>query len=335
MVLQENESLKSSTSHYISPEEAAITIRNGGVVAVPTETVYGLAADISNPAAIERIFAIKQRPANDPLIVHIYDEAQIVQLTTDWPQTATALARAFWPGPLTMILPKQAQVADTVTAGLPTVAIRMPAHPVMREICQLSQTPIAAPSANRFGCISPTTPEHVVESLGDLPDGIVNGGPCKIGLESTIIAFGKQEIFLMRPGAITAEQISAASNLPVSAYQPKHSKDVPAPGTMPRHYAPRTPIATIGTIAASRLSQQARIGHIAFGKERAASTSTYQECINLSLSGDLVEAANRLYDAMRHMDACNLDAILIDPIPNNGIGAAINDRIRRATSSGQ
>lgn len=318
---------------WLTPQAAARRLQEGGVVAVPTETVYGLAADVYNPLAIERIFTIKERPANDPLIVHIHEESQLTSLVNNWPEVAIRLAEVFWPGPLTMIAPKHAKVPDIVTAGLPSVAIRMPAHPVMREILQCCQTPLAAPSANRFGCISPTTAKHVGDSLGNKPDGIVDGGPCTIGLESTIIAFAKKKIFLLRPGAITAQEIRQVSGFPVSPYKSKDAEDVPAPGTMPRHYAPQTPIAVLGTAASSVLLNQKKLGRIAFGKDKEPHTVKYHQTMNLSPNADLSEAATRLYDAMRYMDTCHLDAILIDPIPTDGIGSAINDRIRRATQN--
>ncbi|MFU8780114.1 MAG: L-threonylcarbamoyladenylate synthase [Kiritimatiellia bacterium] len=313
---------------YITPREAAAILKQGGVVAVPTETVYGLAADAFNLPAIERIFAIKKRPGNDPLIVHIHDLSQITPLITQWPEAAQKLARQFWPGPLTMVLPKSAAVPDIVTAQLPTVAIRMPAHPVIRSILEHCQCPLAAPSANQFGNISPTTAQHVAHSLGNEPDGIVDGGPCEVGLESTIVAFGAEAIYILRPGVITAAQIATATGLPVKPYQPAHQQDIPAPGTMPRHYAPQTPVAIIGTPDANAL-QQGRIGHLRFGPRQLAHTRHDTE-INLSESGDLQEAAKRLYDALRYLDQLNLDAILVEPIPNEGIGTAINDRLHRA-----
>lgn len=320
------------TPHFLSVSQAARILRNGGVVAVPTETVYGLAANACNLLAVERIFAIKQRPPNDPLIVHIHDLDQLASLTTDWHQTAAQLARTFWPGPLTIILPKTDTVPDIVTAQLPTVAIRMPAHPAMREILQQCQCPLAAPSANRFGCISPTTAQHVANSLGHAPDGIVDGGPCEVGLESTIVAFGTNELLVLRPGAITAAALARATGLPVTPYQPKHQADIPAPGTMPRHYAPRTPLAIIGTTAAQKCTQGKKMAHLCFGPT-APQPDTYHTEINLSPTGNLTEAANRLYDALRHLDQLELDAILVDPIPQTGIGTAINDRIKRASQS--
>ena len=314
---------------FFTPSEAARILQSGGVVAVPTETVYGLAADAGNISAVERIFSIKQRPANDPLIVHIYETSQIDKLTQDWSETAEILARQFWPGPLTIVVPKHPDVPDIVTAQLPTVAIRMPAHPVMREILRLCSCPLAAPSANRFGAVSPTTAQHVTDSLGCGPDGIVDGGPCNIGLESTIVMPAEDKIWLLRPGVITESELAAATQRPVMRYQPNSQQDIPAPGTMPKHYAPKTPIAFIGTPQATELSH-GRIAHLAFGPQQVQQ-HTYHTEINLSTSGDLAEAAQHLYEALRSLDQLGLDAILIDPIPTTGIGQAINDRLRRAT----
>jgi len=318
--------LTSGLPRFLSITRAARILHDGGVVAVPTETVYGLAADAGNATAVERIFTIKQRPANDPLIVHIHDLAQIQTLATDWPEVAGQLARAFWPGPLTLILPRSPTVPDIVTAQLPTVAIRMPAHPVMREILRLCQCPLAAPSANRFGCISPTTTQHVADSLGHEPDGIVEGGPCQIGLESTIVGFAGDQLLILRPGAITAAELTRVSGRPATPYRPTHQDDIPAPGTMPRHYAPATPLAIAGTPAARKLAH-GNFAHLRFGPTPLLPAACH---LNLSQTGNLTEAANRLYDALRYLDQLGCDAIIIDPIPAQGIGTAINDRLRRA-----
>lgn len=314
---------------FLSTSEAARILQAGGVVAVPTETVYGLAANARNPKAVERIFKIKQRPANDPLIVHIHRTSQIKHIASEWHEVAEKLAHAFWPGPLTIVVPKHPDVSDIVTAGLPTVAIRMPANTVMQKILADCECPLAAPSANRFGAISPTAAQHVADSLGDGPDGIVDGGPCGIGVESTIVMPTTEVIWLLRPGAITEEDLTTTTGIAVQRYSPSDKQDIPAPGTMPRHYAPNTPVAFIGTPAAEALAS-GKTGHLAFGPQ-PKDTKHYHIEMNLSPQGDLEEAATRLYDALRNLDQLGLDGILIDPIPESGLGQAINDRLRRAT----
>ena len=215
-------------------------IRSGGVVAIPTETVYGLAADAFNPLAVARIFEIKKRPFFDPLIVHIADAAHIHRVATNIPGAAQKLMNEFWPGPLTLVLPKTTTVPDIVTSGLPTVAVRVPDHILARHLIKEAGTPLAAPSANLFGRVSPTTAQHVREQLGDSVDLILDGGPCRVGLESTIVSFDGPRPCVLRLGGLTVEEIErVAGPVNVQTIDPEKPQ---APGNLPQHYAPRTPL---------------------------------------------------------------------------------------------
>ncbi|MFN3928329.1 MAG: L-threonylcarbamoyladenylate synthase, partial [Thermoflexus sp.] len=217
---------------------AAEILRAGGLVAFPTETVYGLGADGLNPLALTRLFEAKGRPATDPVILHIADLEALPRLAREIPSAAWTLARRFWPGPLTMVLPKQAIVPDLVTAGLPTVAIRMPAHPVALALIRAAGTPIAAPSANRFGHTSPTTAQHVLEDLGSRIELILDAGPTPIGVESTVIDLTQPVPTILRPGGLPREALEAVVG-PVAVFDRSVAGPAPAPGMLPKHYAPR------------------------------------------------------------------------------------------------
>ncbi|WP_394647028.1 L-threonylcarbamoyladenylate synthase [uncultured Sphingomonas sp.] len=289
-------------------EEAAGIIRAGGIVAVPTETVYGLAADARDSAAVARIYAAKGRPSFNPLIVHVPDRAAAEQIAV-FDDDARALAARFWPGPLTLVLPLRAGagIATLVTAGLDTVAIRVPAHRAMRALLDASGAPLAAPSANASNAISPTRAEHVASSLGAAVPLILDDGATEAGVESTIVA-GRT---ILRPGPVTAEML--AEVLPVAAGATAH---VSAPGQLATHYAPRKPL---------RLGAAVRDGDewlIGFGAIAGDDT--------LSVTGDLEEAAARLFDALHRADASDRAGIAIAPVPDAGVGVAINDRLRRA-----
>ncbi len=289
-------------------EEAAGVIRAGGIVAVPTETVYGLAADARDSAAVARIYAAKGRPSFNPLIVHVADREAAERIAM-FDDDARALAARFWPGPLTLVLPLRAGagIAALVTAGLDTVAIRVPAHRAMRALLDASGAPLAAPSANASNAISPTRAEHVASSLGAAVPLILDDGATEAGVESTIVA-GRT---ILRPGPVTAEML--AEVLPVAAGATAH---VSAPGQLPTHYAPRKPL---------RLGAAARDGDewlIGFGAIAGDDT--------LSATGDLEEAAARLFDALHRADAGERAGIAVAPVPEAGIGVAINDRLRRA-----
>jgi L-threonylcarbamoyladenylate synthase len=302
-------------------------IRNGGVVAFPTETVYGLGADAFNPIAIARVFEIKNRPYFDPLIVHIANLDEMSRLVIDIPHSAEKLIKRFWPGPLTIVLLRKEAVPDIVTAGLPTVAIRMPRHPVALQLIKKADRPIAAPSANPFGYVSPTTAEHVREQLGNRVDLILDGGPCEVGLESTILSFSEEKPRLLRPGGLPIEEIESViggvETNPVEEEKPS------SPGRLPRHYAPRTPIVIEGWKENLGAYQNKKIGLLAFREMNVS--FPYHHVEVLSPKGDLREAAANLFAAIRRLDALNLDGILAEPVPEAGLGRAIMDRLRRAS----
>ncbi|MGF7146879.1 L-threonylcarbamoyladenylate synthase [Sphingomonas zeicaulis] len=294
---------------------AAAVIGEGGTVAIPTETVYGLAADSTDGEAVARIYAAKGRPSFNPLIVHVADVAAAARLAAIDP-VSQRLIDAFWPGPLTLVLPlvPDSPIASIVTAGLPTVAIRCPAHRAMRDLLAACGRPLAAPSANPSGGISATRAEHVMAGLGGRIPLIVDDGATAMGLESTIAAAAPDHMRLLRPGPITAEQLGeAAGGLPVVAAD---GGSIEAPGQLSSHYAPGTPLA-IDVIAPAADSFV-----IGFGEADGD--------INLSPSADLVEAAAGLFDALHRADASGRTSIAVRPIPQDGLGAAINDRLRRA-----
>ena len=285
--------------------EAAAEIARGGIVAVPTETVYGLAADATDSRAVARIYAAKGRPSFNPLIVHVPDLAAAERIAI-FDDVARALAANWWPGPLTLVLPARpdAGIAALVTAGLDTIALRVPAHRAMRALLAATGKPLAAPSANASNSISPTRAEHVAASLGERVPLIVDDGACPAGLESTIVMQGR----ILRPGPISSEQLG----LPLAEAAGK----VTAPGQLATHYAPAKPLRLDATGA------EAGEWLIGFGAVEGDDT--------LSASGDLVEAAARLFDALHRADASKPGRIAVAPVPDAGIGAAINDRLRRA-----
>lgn len=297
----------------------------GALVAIPTETVYGLAANALDSAACLRIFEAKERPAFDPLIVHVRSRVQALELCESPPAEALALMDAFWPGPLTLVLRKRAAVPDVVTSGLDTVALRQPAHPLTARLLDALEFPLAAPSANLFGRTSPTTAAHVAEQLGDRIAYILDGGPCSIGVESTIVGWEAGRAVLYRPGGTPVEALERV----IGRVDPVQRHVLPvAPGMLAAHYAPRAPL-ELGDID-TRLSQLAgeRVGVLAFERPRAAFA-----CRVLSERGDLAEAARRLFAHLRELDASGVERILAEPVPDRGLGRAINDRLRRAAAA--
>jgi len=307
--------------------QAAEIIKGGGIVAFPTETVYGLGADAFNPIAVARIFEVKKRPYFDPLIVHIAHHGNIDNLVTKTPSKAGKLIERFWPGPLTIVLIKKEEVPDIVTAGLPTVAVRMPDHPMALSLIKESQCPIAAPSANPFGYLSPTKSEHVREQLGNQVDLILDGGPCPVGVESTIISFFKEKPRLLRPGGVSLEEIeSIIGKVEVAPAE----EDRPfAPGMLPKHYAPRTPIILVWDEKHFDVYKNKNIGLLAF--QESKNNIKFHHVEVLSKKGDFREAAANLFSAIRRLDALKLDLILAEPVPEVGLGRAIMDRLRRAS----
>jgi L-threonylcarbamoyladenylate synthase len=309
--------------------QAAGMIRQGGVVAFPTETVYGLGADALNPLAVARVFEIKDRPYFDPLIVHIADRNEMSRLVTGFPPDAEKLIQRCWPGPLTIILFKTEEVPDLVTAGLPTVAIRMPRHPMALRLIEEAGCPIAAPSANPFGYVSPTTADHVREQLGDRVDLILDGGPCEVGLESTILSFSGEKPRVLRFGGMPLEEIEAIIGR-VELGSGKEEKPS-SPGQLPRHYAPRTPIVIDDWEKNLDAYRNRKTGLLAFRK--VPGSSPFCDVEVLSPEGDLREAAVNLFAAIRRLDGLNLDLILAESVPEVGLGRAIMDRLRRASSN--
>lgn len=309
--------------------QAAGIIRKGGIVAFPTETVYGLGADAFNPLAVARIFEVKRRPYFDPLIVHVANPADMKKLVREIPPNVKKLIGRFWPGPLTIVLLREEEIPDIVTAGLPTVAIRMPNHPMALSLIRESKCSIAAPSANPFGYLSPTTAEHVREQLGDQVDLILDGGPCPVGVESTIISFLEEGPRLLRPGGVSLEEIESIIGkvevTPIEEDRPS------APGMLPRHYAPRTPIVLRWDEKDLDLHKNKNIGLLAFQEPK--NHVRFHSVEVLSKKGDMREAAANLFAAIRRLDAMNLDLILAEPVPEIGLGRAIMDRLRRASKN--
>lgn len=310
--------------------QAASILQEGGLVAFPTETVYGLGANALNARAAARIFEVKNRPHFDPIIVHVADRAALTRLVREIPAAAATLGERFWPGPLTLVLPKADIVPDIVTAGLTTVAVRVPDHPTALELLRESGLPIAAPSANPFGRISPTQAEHVREMLGDKIDYILDGGPCRVGVESTVLDVSGDVPTLLRPGGLPVEEIEQVIGAVALPGQAKSSTSsaMPAPGMLPRHYAPRTPLVILNADAESAQFESPRRGLLAFQPPR--DTTSYAAVEVLSKSGDLAEAAANFFAALRRLDALGLDVIHAEPFPEQGLGRALNDRLRRA-----
>lgn len=295
---------------------AAHLLRAGGIVALPTETVYGLAADATNGEAVARIYDAKGRPSFNPLIVHVPGLAQADALA-EFDMRALALAESFWPGPLTLVLPRRgdAGIAGLVTAGLPTIAIRVPAHPVTQAVLAATGLPLAAPSANRSGGISPTRAEHVVASLDARVPLVLDGGPTAVGLESTIVSLlPGAPPRLLRPGAITAEALEEALGEPLAAA----GAGINAPGQLASHYAPAKPLRLHATVR--------RDGEWLLGFGAVAGNAS------LSPSGNLREAAALLFDMLHQADRAPAAGVAVAPIPNEGLGVAINDRLARAAA---
>lgn len=297
---------------------------------MPTETVYGLAGNALDPRAVARIFEAKGRPHFDPLIVHLPSLSEISRVAMAIPDTARRLAEHFWPGPLTLILPRQACIPDLVTSGLETVAVRVPDHPLARQLLLESQLPLAAPSANLFGRISPTTSAHVAEQLGTRIDYILDGGPCRVGVESTVVDCSRTEATrVLRLGGITLEELTELAGPVEIAQTPDqaHPQAVASPGLLPQHYAPRTPLTMISRGAVPTVSTGQRVGYLAF---EHLPTGNYAQQEVLSPTADLQIAAANFFAALRRLDAQGLDLILAEQFPEIGLGRALNDRLRRA-----
>lgn len=303
----------------------------GGLVAIPTETVYGLAGNALDVDAVARIFEVKDRPSFDPLIVHTSSLESAEPFVIDVPSQARKLADRFWPGPLTLLLRKKELIPDLVTAGLDRVGIRCPDHPLTRTLLTSLRFPLAAPSANPFGYVSPTTALHVQEQLGDKIPYILDGGPCLVGIESTIVGWEDNLPVIYRLGGITAEQVeSVIGRVSVRS----HSTSRPeAPGQLKSHYAPKKQFHLGKIEELLREHGHDRVGILTFQKGAAHPVKSTAQ-LALSLSGDLHEAARNLFSMLRSFDQMDVDVILAEEVPNEGIGRAINDRLRRAAAQG-
>lgn len=311
---------------------AAELLKRGRLVAFPTETVYGLGAHALDPDAVGRIFAAKGRPSFNPLIVHVSGPDAARALATEWPERAKRLAEAFWPGPLTLVLPKRDVVPDVVTAGLTSVALRMPSHPVALALLRAAKIPLAAPSANRSTAISPTTAEHVAKSLGDRVDLILDAGPTHLGIESTVVDLTADPAVLLRPGAISRERLTAligpvAEPAPASDGAPRAS-----PGMMQRHYAPRARVQIVSeadaeqalsAIAEARARRQ-RVGALVY------EPTTLEADHTISLPADPEGYARELYAALHALDDAGCAVILVQRLPDDSAWDAPRDRLARA-----
>ncbi len=294
---------------------------------MPTETVYGLGGNALDVRAVAQIFAAKDRPTFDPLIVHVASVDRVSEVAAEFPPLARKLAERFWPGPMTLVLPKTPAVPELVTSGLSTVAVRVPDHPLMQEVLRLTGFPIAAPSANLFGRLSPTRPEHVLEQLGDRIDLVLDGGPCRVGVESTIVQIAGDRVHLLRPGGVSLESIEELIG-PVERPSAETVATPIAPGQLPSHYAPRTPLQIVDEIP--RTSPASNVGALLFVPR---DVTDYQHVEVLSSTGDLMEAAARFFQALHYLDDNGrLKIILAEKLPNQGLGWSLNDRLRRAAA---
>jgi len=325
------------TARTQDPTRAAAALAAGHLAALPTETVYGLGADATNPAAIARVYAVKGRPADHPLIVHVLDINAAKRWALDMPNFAERLAESFWPGPLTLVLPKAAQVSGALTGGQASIALRVPAHPTFQAVLQhlttLTNTNnalpagIAAPSANRFGRVSPTTAQHVIDDIGPLllpNDIILDGGPCTIGVESTIVDCTGAQPVILRTGQISAEQIEAVTGLPLGTHS-----TVRASGTLAAHYAPTAQVilTTEAQLPQTDIAHQATAGLLAL-----ASITTPPGMVRLAAPQDVEEYARMLYAALREADALQLTTVWAIPPIGTGLADAIRDRLTRAAT---
>jgi L-threonylcarbamoyladenylate synthase len=318
-------------------DQAAAILRRGGLVGIPTETVYGLACLATDIDAVAAIFEAKGRPSFNPLIVHVADADALPELVRDLPTVAAALIDRFWPGPLTLVLPKTDVIDDLVTAGLPTVAVRCPDHPVARKLIERVGAPLAAPSANRYMHVSPTAAEHVLD-LGERVELILDDGPCRTGIESTVIGFaGDGRPCLLRHGGLAVDRIEAIAGplAKVDAFSDDRTP-MPGPGMTRRHYAPQTPLRIVDpkSLATSSTFDPATTALLLFsGEHRPTAAGVYRSVVTLSERGDTHEAATRLFAALREIDAIGAKLILATCAPDTGLGPAINDRLTRAAAT--
>jgi L-threonylcarbamoyladenylate synthase len=305
-----------------SIRQAAEVIRAGRLVAFPTETVYGLGANALDAAAVERIFAAKGRPKSSPLIVHVASIEMARDLAGEWPQRAETLARAFWPGPLTLVVRKRADIPAMVTAGLDTVGLRMPAHPVALELLRASGLPIAAPSANRFTELSAVTAEHVRASLGDVVDMILDGGACSVGIESTVLSVADEESVLLRPGIVSVADIEALIG-PVRRASDPHEGAHQSPGQHARHYRPRKPLFLVDAE-----------GPLPRGRGAYLWRLTPRDAIRaIQMPSGVADYAARLYGTLHELDHSDVEWIAVERLPEDAAWEAVADRLQRAATN--
>ena len=293
---------------------AAELLRQGELIGMPTETVYGIAANAFNPIAVRKTFEIKGRPAENPLIVHVASLEQAQGLATEFPKTAFLLAEAFWPGPLTVVLPKSRTVPDEVTAGLDTVAIRMPAHPVAKRLIELAGVPVSAPSANRFTALSPTSAEMIDDDIAKHLSMILDGGPCEVGIESTVVDLSSGQPIILRPGDVSPEALEGVLGRPVDLTA---DATVKAPGMYPRHYAPATRVILVDRLSPDQPG-------LTFGEAQFS---------QIQMPRNAQEYARKLYDSLDRLDALGIEAIYVESPPRDPEWQAIWDRLTKASTS--
>jgi L-threonylcarbamoyladenylate synthase len=322
----------------LNPDPAALaraaeTLRAGGLVAFPTETVYGLGAHALDPAAVARIYAAKGRPGYNPLIVHVADVDAARWLASAWPREADALASAFWPGPLTLVLPKNDSIPDSVTAGLPSVALRVPAHPVAHALLRAAGIPVAAPSANRSTEVSPTTAQHVARSLGERVDVIVDGGSCPVGIESTVLSLAGPVPTLLRPGTISIDDLRPViGEVALPSAAPDATAARPSPGMLDRHYAPRAELRLFDPTRNARLpgGSDARTAALIIGPPRSVAIPPEMDVVRMPESA--AEYAAALYGALHDLDEQGYALVWVQQPPDAPAWAGVRDRLRRAAT---
>jgi L-threonylcarbamoyladenylate synthase len=322
-------------------QEAAKLLLEGKLVAFPTETVYGLGADATNQAAVQAIFKAKGRPASNPLIVHVASFEDMLACIDFSKSTDSAQLRSrlkalsqFWPGPLSVVVPKAMHIAPAVSAGGPSVALRIPRHPLALRLLEIAKRPIAAPSANPSMYISPTTAQHVRDNLGDTVAAVLDGGPCEIGIESTVLSLMDETPTVLRPGAVTVEQLSQSLHCQVTITTSKvhdTSTTLLSPGLLAKHYSPHTPVTLLSSLTAER-STGKRIGVVLFRRDTPLAFTPAAVKV-ISEAGDLSQVAARIFSSLRELDRAGLDCIAVDTCEPVGLGVAIMDRLLRATAS--
>lgn len=318
-------------------DEAAAVLRRGGLVAFPTETVYGLGANALDAAAVAGIFAAKGRPSYNPLIVHVADEGAARALAREWPDIASRLARAFWPGPLTLVLRKREFIPDAVTAGLDSVALRVPAHPVALALLRAAQVPLAAPSANRSTELSPTTAQHVARSLGDRVELVLDGGPTSVGIESTVVDLRGTRPTILRPGVIGARELEPVIGGLGNREETRGEAPRPSPGMLDRHYAPRARLVLFAKADAERAAAEIhrvhaegeQVGAVVISAELPGVTDV------LRMSHQPTEYAQRLYAALHELDERGVGVVFVERVPNGDEWDGVRDRLERATRSAE